>query len=398
VLYRADAFESLTDEPWDEGRVRCAIDAIVSDAAGAYDPDRLWPPADEWDSGRARLPLTTLQAGAAGVVLGLDRLQRAGHAEVGVDLAAAARRALEAWRLEPDFPPRDEPPLHTHASLFFGETGVLLAAWRLAPSLDVADALHARIRENAASETNELMHGSPGTMIAARAMQRWTDEARWADAWRESAEILWLRRDADGLWMYPPYGRGLGASHGVGTNTAVLLDGDFLSAEQRDELSRGTGGVLARTAIVEDGLANWPLAAEDEGIVGFDGQIRVQWCHGAPGVVASAADYLDEELMLAGAELTWRAGPPRMETGPGICHGTAGNGYAFLRVFERTGDERWLERARRFAVHALGQVERWRARRGHGRYSLWTGDVGAALFAADCISGNTAMPIVGSVD
>jgi DUF1680 family protein len=83
-----------------------------------------------------------------------------------------------------------------------------------------------------------------------------------------------------------------------------------------------------------------------------------------------------------------------MEKGPGICHGTAGNGYALLKTFERTGDDRWLERARRFAVHALGQVERWRQKRGGGRYSLWTGDVGAALFAADCLDARTDLPIV----
>ncbi len=48
-----------------------------------------------------------------------------------------------------------------------------------------------------------------------------------------------------------------------------------------------------------------------------------------------AATYLDEELMLAGAELTWQAGPPHgHEKGPGICHGTAGNGYAFLKAFD----------------------------------------------------------------
>jgi len=86
-----------------------------------------------------------------------------------------------------------------------------------------------------------------------------------------------------------------------------------------------------------------------------------------------------------------------MEKGHGICHGTAGNGYALLRTFEGTGDEGWLERARRFAMHALGQVERRRAQRGRGRYSLWTGDIGAALFAADCITANAEMPIVGSV-
>ena len=71
--------------------------------------------------------------------------------------------------------------------------------------------------------------------------------------------------------------------------------------------------------------------------------------------------------MLAGAELTWQAGPPPgNEKGPGICHGTAGNGYAFLKAFERTGDERWLDRARRFAAHALGQVRRLRSERGRG--------------------------------
>ena len=107
-----------------------------------------------------------------------------------------------------------------------------------------------------------------------------------------------------------------------------------------------------------------------------------------------AAPYLDEELLLAGAELVWRAGPGSMTKGPGICHGTAGNGYALLRTFGRTGDERWLERARRFAVHALGQVERWRELRGRGRYSLWTGDLGAALFAADCLDARTEVPVV----
>ena len=77
-----------------------------------------------------------------------------------------------------------------------------------------------------------------------------------------------------------------------------------------------------------------------------------------PGSSSGASSYLDEELLLAGAELVWQAGPPGMEKGSGICHGTAGNGHAFLKVFERTGDELWLERARRFAMHALGQVER----------------------------------------
>src|SRR6185369_16870114 len=104
---------------------------------------------------------------------------------------------------------------------------------------------------------------------------------------------------------------------------------------------------------------------------------------GAPGVLSAARDYLDEELLLAGAELVWRAGPPGTEKGHGICHGTSGNGFALLAAFERTQDELWLARARRFAVHALGQAGRL-----PGRYSLFTGGAGTALFAAACLDGD----------
>jgi len=89
--------------------------------------------------------------------------------------------------------------------------------------------------------------------------------------------------------------------------------------------------------------------------------------------------------------LTWRAGPLRK--GANLCHGTAGNGYAFLALLERTGDERWLTRARAFAMHALDQVERARSTHGRGRYTLWTGDLGTALYLADCIDGGGELPL-----
>jgi Lanthionine synthetase C-like protein len=396
VLYRPDAFEPLTDSAWDARRAEGEIRSIVADAEVDFDPDELWQPADEWDS--TGPPLTTLYAGAAGVVWGLNVLAQRGHADTTLDLPAVAVRSLERWRERPDGPERTEPPVHTHASLFWGETGPLLVAWLLAPSAELADALHVRVRENVENETNELMHGSPGTMLATQAMLRRTGDERWADVWRASADVLLARRDGDGLWMYRPYGRGLGASHGVGTNTNVLLEGgELLDAAMLDALKRETAAVLRRTAVVEDGRANWPLAAEDSGIVGFDGQIRLQWCHGGAGVVSSTSPYLDEDLLLAAVELVWEAGPPNMEKGPGICHGTAGNGYALLRVFERTQDERWLDRARRFAMHALEQASRWRAQRGRRRPSLWTGDIGAAVFAADCLDARTAVPIVDGI-
>jgi hypothetical protein len=112
------------------------------------------------------------------------------------------------------------------------------------------------------------------------------------------------------------------------------------------------------------------------------------------GPIARRDDELTE-LLVAGGELTWTAGP--LVKGPGLCHGTAGNGYAFLWLLDRTGDERWLERARAFAMHAAAQVARARAAYGRGRYSLWTGDVGAACLLASCITADPAMPVLDTI-
>jgi hypothetical protein len=393
MLYRSEAFEPLTDAPWNEGRVRRATHRIVADVDAAFDVDGLWP-ADEWDGWRAKLPLKNLYVGAAGVVWALDALRRRGYVETQVDLGAAAARALSAFRAEPDLMAGVELPSPPEAALLTGETGILLVAWRLAPTGDLERDLLSRVRRNLDNDANDLMWGVPGTLLAAGAMAEWTGEDRWRDVRCESEEVLWRRRDADGFWTQRLHGevsRGLGPAHGLVGNVLALLGG--IGAERRDQLARETAALLGREAVLENGLANWPMHAGGD-LVGEDGEIRVQWCTGAPGIVSSAASYLDEELLAAGAELTWRTGPPNMEKGPGICHGTAGNGYAFLKLFARSGDELWLARARRFAMHALEQVER----RGRGRYSLWTGDLGVALFAADCLDGRSAYPVVETWD
>jgi hypothetical protein len=37
-------------------------------------------------------------------------------------------------------------------------------------------------------------------------------------------------------------------------------------------------------------------------------------------------------------------------------------------------------------------------RRGNGHYSLWTGDLGVAIFAADCLDGTTRYPVLETWD
>jgi hypothetical protein len=396
MLYKPEAFDPLTETPWEEERARDRIHAIVDDAESTYDPKEFWP-ADEWDAWESPLPLMNLYIGAAGVLWALDTLRRRGHAQGKLDLAAAAQRLVERWRVQPDFIQADdfELPEHPQSSLFCGGTGVMLVAHKLAPSTELADDIHSRLLTNVDSKTVEVMWGPLGTLLAAGVMHERTGDERWAAAWHRIADVVLAKRNADGLWPTRLWGNdyiGITPPHGLVGNVQALLAGDFLDDETRETLKRDTNAAVARAAVVEDGIANWaqpyggPLERED-------GVIRVQWCAGAPGIVIATAPYLDEELLLAGAELTWRVGPHGMEKGSSICHGTAGNGYALLKAFERSGDEKWLERARRFAVHALEQVER----RGRGRYSLFTGDVGVALYAADCIDAKARYPIMDAL-
>ena len=367
MLYDPAAFEPLTDEPWDEARARDGVAAIVADADAAFAPDALWP-AHEWDGWQSALPMKNLYVGAAGMIWALDDLRRRGLAETTLDLPAIAIDALERWRTEPDYLAGEVLPGLPESGLLTGETGILLIACRLGHPLE--DALRSRILANLANEAEDLMWGTPGTLVASVAMG-------WDDLARESADALAARRDADGLWTQRLWGtsfRGVGTVHGLAGNVRALLQVD----DPRNESLRAeSAAALARAATREDVLANW----SSEG--------KLQWCAGAPGVVSAARDYLDEELLLAGAELVWRAGPPGEEKGHGICHGTSGNGFALLGAFERTQDEVWLGRARRFAMHALAQAKRM-----PGRYSLFTGGAGTALFAAACLDGDARYPVL----
>ncbi len=381
MLFSPLAHEPLIEEEWEPGRVRAAIREIVEDAEGSFDDG--WP-NHPLDDDRER-PFHTVYLGGAGVVQALDSLQRRGLVELRRDYVPYLERGYE-----PDFPDEDH-----ERSLWMGETGIRLVLHRLSPSTENANRLAELISGNAEDERREMMWGSPGTMLAAAAMHELTGEARWLDLWRESA--TWLRDQWDpntALWTQHLYGmveQFIGPAHGfAGCVLALARDAD-------DELHRRAAVATARYAVEEDGLANWrPIASMESLQSNRDGSIRVQWCHGAPGVVTSLARLApgDEEhgrLLRAGGELTWRAGP--LAKGSNLCHGTAGNGYAFLALFERTGDELWLGRARAFAMHSIAQVARARAELGRGRYTLWTGDPGAALYLADCLAGGGAVPL-----
>jgi hypothetical protein len=355
----------LADEPWNAERARAAIASIVADTESAFDEGWSTHPQDVVEDDDASTRFRTVYCGGAGVVDGLHRLARRGFVELRRDYVPYLEHSLEA---PPDFP--DEDP---ERSFWGGETGIRLVLQRLAPSQANLEHLSELIAANERDERCELMWGSPGTILVGREL-----------GLDVSASVEWLhgRRDSDGLWTQHLSGhsrRFLGPAHGFAG--CVLALGDVTAVSE----------TLQQFAVEEDGLVNWPGLAGMELGANRDGQIRMQWCHGAPGIVATLAHILDEDLALAGGELTWRAGPLRK--GANLCHGTAGNGYAFLALLDRTGDERWLTRARAFAMHAAAQVEHSRSEYGQGRYTLWTGDPGTALYLADCIDGGGKLPL-----
>ena len=394
TLFTPECHERIT-RPWDEDWVVASVREIVAETESRLGPDGYWPlhPRELDYLGDDAYATHSLWSGAAGTLWALGDLRRHGIGSPSFDLAGPADRLHAGYLARVD----DEHP--AVPGLWMGEAGILLVSDALAPDEARRERLFECVVGNADNETLELMWGAPGTMIAAKAMLDRTGDERWAEAWRQSADELWRAWEpTSGVWTQHLYGRVgtyLGPAHGFAGNVAALaLGGELLDEERRDELARRATATLARTAVVEEGLANWPPDSGEDATLEHRNGIRVQWCHGAPGMAGSLALLPPEpqldELLVAGAELTWEAGP--LVKGPGLCHGTAGNGYALLALHRRTGRDEWLDRARAFAVHALEQVAREREKVGIGRVSLWLGDLGPAVYATQCVHADTSLP------
>ena len=392
-LFDFERHEPLSGARWDESVARRAIAAIVRDAEERFSPEKLWPahPLDH-ESKPRDAPSTTLYVGATGVIAALDLLARRGFAgsaaRFGPVLAALEERnrreiAAGGWGTE---------------SYLMGRSGVLLTHYRVAPSREIADRLANSIAANTHHPTRELMWGAPGTMHAALAMHESTREERWAELYRSGARSLAAsleRHDECELWTQEIWGRRLtmlGAAHGYAGIAGALIRGfALLPAREREAWTDRIVAAAHATAIRAGPCANWP--PEYSPRARSHRHLLVQWCHGAPGFVTSLAALADrrlDELLVAAGELTWTAGP--LSKGAGLCHGTAGNGYAFLKLYRRVGEERWLERARAFAMHAIAQSESHVAIHGMRRYSLYTGDLGLAVYLAECIGGSDCWP------
>ena len=396
MLHDPARHEPLKSIAWDESRVRATIERIVDETVAAFTPDGLWPvhPRDLEAGDDPDAPATNLYYGAAGVIWALHYL----------DAVGAARSPSLAQQLEPlrarNLAALAARPGDHLGSWMMGDLPFEMMAWAQAPTAARADAIAALVEGNIDHPARELMWGSPGSLLAALTMHRATGDERWAVLFRRIAQRLreqlsWSERQACHYWTQDMYGRQsryLDAVHGFVATASVLIQGRRLLPEA-DWLAwqECIATTVANTAIRENGMATWPVQADEP--PGTPQKWLMQFCHGAPGFVICLADLpgkaLDTLLLEAG-EATWAAGP--LAKGSNLCHGTAGNAYAFLVLHARTGDTRWRERARAFAMHAIGQFEDETARTGRLRHSLWTGDVGLAIFLWDCVRGKAEFP------
>lgn len=401
ALFDPARHEPLTTTPWDEGLARRAIERIAASAESEYDAsDGSWRthPLDDPETPDARL--YHLYSGAAGAIWALHRLADVGaialHTDFSSVVAQLPRRTADAVAAE----------MHGSASYFLGSSGAQLLHWKSTRSIETADALFDTVRSNLRNSAKEALWGNPGTLIAATHMAESTTDPRWPGLVREGVDILLEEMEVDpetGTWVWEQdlYGRKmrmLGAGHGLVGNAfpafraSHLLDPGVVSTLQERTLR-----TLQATAVRAEDCLNWHHLIDAERVAGRSPLVHD--CHGAPGVVCrlSHAPGSDEwtSLLCGAGELVWRAGPLATK-GASLCHGTPGSAMACLKLWRRSGEERWLARARALAVHSLELVERHRAHYGVGRHSLWTGDLGVACLLWNCITADDDYPLLDS--
>ena len=383
---------ALKPLPWEPERAEAAIADIVGDALSHFDEQNFWPahPQDDFAADGD----TSAYLGATGMIWGLDYLARVGATNAVFDFRPVLRHLLEANRVA--FSKMD---YAAHGSLLFGDLGAGLLAMRLAPDSDTANLVHARSAANTDLPIRELMWGMPGSMLACLQMFEMTQEPRWQELYKIQAARLLDELEDTGrgpLWRQDLYGsheQWLGPVHGYAGNTIPLMKGwHWLSSSQRARIAEAIPKTLSANAWRCEFGATWHARVVD----GRSPEL-CQYCHGAPGMVTVFADAPFtspdlEALLIEGGEFTWKAGP--LAKGSNLCHGTGGNGYAFLKLHRRTEDPVWLDRARAFAMMAISQCEEARQEYGRGRYSLWTGDIGLAVYLRDCLKIDAQFPMI----
>ena len=266
MIFNPDRHEPVSSAAWSERLARFAIRDIVSEAVEAGPPDD----AGLYDAG--------VYEGVAGERYALGLLGTEVDWQLGAGQGAG-------WA--------------------DGEVGIALA---------VGDRERFHTAASACIEDpwNDFCAGAAGALVAALLLGE-------DDIGRTAVGRLWSEWSFDStaracLWTQRWDGHReqfLGFAHGVAGNAYALLRAARLqSLHHQAELIERVVETLERFALRDGNLVNWLPTVGSR-----PDEIRVQWCHGAPGVACALAGApahrrLDA-LLLGAGELVWEAGPVR---------------------------------------------------------------------------------------
>ncbi len=393
----------IPDATWHAASSRAFIETYFADAENTFAEQGYWPAHEDDGPVPAANCHHPLYLGLAGICWAQLELAARGYGQVQNDYhdAVLTARSIQQNEL------RDEMTFENKQDyqhgLLIADLGFMAPLLRLDSEDKWREETLSIISNNLENPVLELLWGSPGSLLMLNALiksGRTTPEhTALLDRGLTYFEDQLISSPSTGaqLWQQHLYGNQVcmtGAAHGfAGVGLAILKALPFLPASDAELWRQRLRTTTIATATTENGFANW-LPAVDEANSKKPNWL-VQFCHGAPGVVMCLAELMgvDEQfdaLMLSGAALTFDAGP--LTKGGNFCHGTAGNGYAFLKVFEQTQDQIWLDRARQFAATAMVQVQQNKLQHNDYHYSLWTGDTGVALFVDACLRNDSSVP------
>lgn len=388
MLFDKSRHEPLTQSVWDPNVVQEEILSIIDDIEHSLLANSSWPthPLDAESYPRLG-PKWSAYAGAAGTIHALQILSRYGYK--ANDLSGLIETVYQSFLKSPD--------VSVEPGLQIGELGILMPAILAQPdNEELSNRVIRCMEETIDLPLYEITSGQSGMMHAALALYRKTAKNKWKNLYVRGAKSLmehWTQDKNTGQWLWQsqvfgPKRHYYGACHGVTGNANILLQGvDLLPDGYAEMIIQRAVSTLHLSAKQQDNLANWTLCTKPD-----IEKLLVQWCHGAAGIITAMArtpktdspesKQLDQLLDHTG-ELVWQAGP--LVKGSNICHGTSGNGYAFLYLYQKTGESMWLDRARKFAIHATEQCQKARLHYGQGRFTLWTGDAGLAIYLYHCL-------------
>jgi len=314
----------------------------------------------------------SLVSGDAGIALFHGYLARsvAGGADAGRVRLERAVETLATTRLPPD--------------LYGGFTGIAWAVEHLKAhdpgEADLNEAIDDAIEEGFRVESGaswlqrfELLSGLAGLGLYAleraprpsavgmlerivRRLGEMAERTAEGAAWRTGPEQLpsvALRKTPDGHYN-------LGVAHGSPGVIAVLAQACAAGIAARDarELLEDAVRWLRSRRLPRGPGADFPAWIASSGSPPAD---RVGWCYGNPGIAVAwllAARALGEQEWEAEALELARKSAARPISDSRVseaclCHGSAGNGHLFNRLFQATGDERFREAALTWFEHTV---------------------------------------------